>query len=123
MLDNQITISYDSESVVLNRINNGDPGGLFNGQDAAGNDYVLEVKHVFPKSSVTSGVEQHLVKLTRTTYVTVDGILTLGSVVSVHEVLKTSVGVEDDTVVEDLHNAVQGYLTSTELGKILDRRS
>jgi hypothetical protein len=123
MLDNSISITYDSESITLNRMNQDGYTGQFFGRDAAGNEYVLEVKHQFPKNTTTPGVEQHLVKLTRSELVDVDGVLTLASVVSVHEVLKTTVGAQDSSDVENLHDALHGWFVSAEVGKVLARRS
>jgi len=123
MLDNSISITYDSEAITLNRMNQDGYTGSFFGRDAAGNEYMLEVKHEFPKKPGSTGVEQHLVKLTRRNFTTVDGVLTLANESSVHEVLKTTVGAQVTDGVQDLHEALQGYLVSGEVLKILARRS
>jgi hypothetical protein len=123
MLDNSIAITYNSEAVTLNRMNQDGYTGSFFGRDAAGNEYVLEVKHEFPKKPGSTGVEQHLVKLTRRELAEVDGVLTLTSEISVHEVLKTLVGSQVSSDVKNLHNALHGYFVSAEVDKVLARRS
>lgn len=119
MLDNSISITYDAEAITLNRLD----WGKWSGEDAAGNEYVLEVKHIQPKDVFADGVRQHLIKLTRLVYSDVDGIRTLTNKTSYHDVVRSEVGQQDDVIATNLAACLQAYLTAIELAKILDFRS
>lgn len=118
MLDNSITITYDSESVVVNRID----WGRWSGDDAAGNEYLLEIKHIQPKDAFADGVRQHLCKITRYVYTLVDGVRTLTDKTSTHEVIRSDIGQQDDTICTNLSTCLHAFVTA-ERSKVLDFRS
>lgn len=121
MLDNSISITYDGTAVTLYRLNQDGYTGLFQGALANGNDITLEVKHTVPPSP--GKPEQHLCKLTLVEYAAVLGVTTLSRTTSVHTVIKTSYGVEDDGVSLSLKKALDTFMTDANVDKVLDRRS
>lgn len=121
MLDNSITITYNAESVALYRLNQDGYTGLFQGALANGDDLTLEVKHTIPAK--VGGSEQHLAKLSLTQYATVDGVVVVSRITSAHVVIKTSVGIESDTVSLNVKKALDTFMTDVNVDKILDRRS
>lgn len=121
MLDNSISITFGGAAVTLYRLNQDGYTGLFQGQMANGNDLTLEVKHTVP--SVPGKPEQHLCKLTLVEYAVVNGLTVLSRTTSVHTVIKTSFGVEDDGVSMNVKKALDSFMTDVNVDKILDRRS
>lgn len=121
MLDNSISITYNAEAVTLYRLNQDGYTGLFQGALASGDDLTLEVKHTIP--SAPGKPEQHLCKLTLVQYAVVNGVTTLSRTTSVHTVIKTSFGVEDDTTSLRLKKALDTFMTDVTVDKVLDRRS
>lgn len=121
MLDNSIIITYNAESVTLYRLNQDGYTGLFQGALADGSDMTLEVKHTIPAK--VGGSEQHLCKLTLTQYATVNGVVSVARITSAHTVIKTGVGIEDDTTSLRLKKALDTFMTDANVDKVLDRRS
>lgn len=121
MLGNSLDIAYGSTTITLNRLTMDGFTSSF-GASTSTADYLLEIKHAFPKAGKT-GVEQHLAKLTVTEYATVDGQLSIAGQFSAHVVIKTNVGVESDSKVTLAFNALKSAMTPDNLAAILQRRT
>jgi hypothetical protein len=122
MFANTLSITFNGAAVTLNRLVQSGYTGMFQGADALGNVLTLEVKHSFP-SKPGSGVESHLVKLTYDQYALVDGVLTLTRQTVSHKVIKTNVGIEDDSTSLLVSKALDGFCTDSNVNILLARRS
>lgn len=122
MLANSLSVTYDGVAVTLNRLNQGGYAGLFQGVLASGNVLTLEVKNSFP-TIPGRGTEQHLVKLSLESYTVIDGVNTLTGLDSVHMVLKTSTGVEDDARSLKLKKCFDTFATDENVTAVLQRQS
>lgn len=122
MFANTLSITFNGAAVTLNRLVQSGYTGMFQGADALGNVLTLEVKHSFP-SKPGAGVESHLVKLTYDQYALVDGVLTLTRQTVSHKVIKTNVGIEDDSTSLLVSKALDGFCTDSNVNILLARRS
>ncbi len=118
MLTSPLTLTYDAESVTLNRVDGPDDyAGGFYGQNAAGDEFNLTIKHTLPKG--TSLVESHLARLDAT-FKDAEGV---PHTYSVWKVLKVSGTQEDDDVSVLVNTAFDALVDTSVVGIILDRRS
>lgn len=121
MLATTYTLTYNAESLVLNKINQDSNGSVFYGKLGTDRDVTLTVKHTFPKSRVNPGTESHLVRFDIAYYNAVDGKLLRSD--SAWTVLQTKDGVQVNASLKSTYELITEFLTSMNQDAILDRRS
>lgn len=120
MLGTTITVTINAVAKVLKRVSDADPySATYFLADSATKDYTLTVKHTVPKTRGASK-ESHLVRLDANDF-DADGVLIRTQ--SVWVVAECSSGRQDSTNLNYYAQGLFGYLTSTNMGYVLDRDS
>lgn len=119
MLDQTLTITDGTDSIVLRRVKSGNLASEYYFNDAANNRrFTLNVNHTVPKSEIG---ESHLVRLNISHYDTTGQLI---RVTSAWVVLKTSSGIQDDPACAQTHAFLSSITgNSAILGQVIARES
>lgn len=120
MLGTTLTITVNAVAKVLKRVSDPDPySATYFLADSSTRDYTLTVKHTVPKTRGVSK-ESHLIRLDIDDYDS-DGVPIRKQ--STWTVMECSLGRQDSTQLNYYAQALVAYLTSTNIGYLLDRDS
>lgn len=117
MLDNTLSITYDSVAVTLTRIRESNYESEYRGEDST-MKFTLVVKHTVPPRGVAG--ESHMVRLDVEHYDSEGSYLRTSSAWTV---IKVFDNVQDSTAALDCFNALDGLVDSTLAAKVINRES
>lgn len=117
MIGDTIGITYATVAKTLKKVNQDNFGANYYLED--GNDrFNLTIKHTIPAKGKAG--ESHLARLDVEHY-DVDGVLLRTA--SAWTVIRTDIGIQDSTKSTNATLALQSFLTSANIGKIVGRES
>jgi len=120
MLGTTLPVTINAVAKTLKRVNDSDPySATYFLADSSTLDYTLYIKHTIPKIRGGSK-ESHLVRLDAQTY-DADGVPLRSQ--SSWVVTECSLGRQDSAALNYMSQGLFGYLTSANLGFVLDRDS
>lgn len=117
MLDNTLTVTYDSASVTLTRVAEQNFSSTYYGEDS-GRKFTLNVNHTIPARG--SAGESHLVRLNVEHYDAEGKYLRTSSAWTV---IKTFDGTQDSNACAHTAAALQSFATVANTAKIIARES
>lgn len=116
MLSSTQTVTYNAVAYDLERVKEGGYASEYTAMCADGR-LTMKVNHTIPPRG--GNPEQHHLRLDLEQEVGGEYVRTASAWI----VLKTSDGVQDDTILDNVYDALQTLLTATNVGKVINRES